>query len=213
MSSPILILVFLACNTQLCPDDMVFLTGGKIQLGVSSPSESWHLTGRLFPLEHFCIDPYEYPNQKNVLPMNDVSFLEAQSLCEKKGKRLCTEAEWVRACRGVAGREYSYGNTYIPDKCNTAPEGEAVPFSVSGDYKACQSPEGVFDLNGNLSEWVNSPWPRTSTKTIGWMTLRGGTIDSQTHYGQDCTSRHGHDSKSWTNKDDGFRCCQDVRSK
>ena len=68
-----------------------------------------------------------------------------------EGKRLCTSAEWELACRGVERRKYSYGNVYDRGKCNTpidgsGPQGHHPPFSRSGDYEDCHSPEGYMIL-------------------------------------------------------------------
>ena len=77
-------------------------------------------------------------------------------------------------------------------------------------------PDGVFDPNGNLSEWVMDDWRSFDGNRNRWRatkpnqkTLRG-TMWGETHYGQDCTSRHGHDAQKWRNLDDGFRCCLSV---
>ena len=49
---------------------------------------------------HFCIDRFEYPNQKGVFPIIMVNWTESQALCEEQGKRLCDENEWTFACEG-----------------------------------------------------------------------------------------------------------------
>src|SRR5690242_1468861 len=45
----------------------------------------------------FCIDEYEYPNQKGGHPTWMVSWYDAQATCASLGKRLCYESEWVTA--------------------------------------------------------------------------------------------------------------------
>jgi len=37
----------------------------------------------------FCIDKYEYPNEKGIYPLVNVNWNTAQKLCEQQGKRLC----------------------------------------------------------------------------------------------------------------------------
>ena len=39
-------------------------------------------------LDSFCIDIYEYPNQKGVLPRSSVTWEEALAMCEKEGKHV-----------------------------------------------------------------------------------------------------------------------------
>lgn len=187
------------------------MAGGQMMLGVDPPQFSWQLLGRPFRVQPFCIDPYEYPNRRGEYPMANVSFEEAATLCASVGKRLCTEAEWTLACRGIEGRHYSYGAQFEAGRCQTESTPEAPPFAPSGSHPKCHSPEGVFDLNGNLSEWVDAPWPKSEPKFKDWKTLRGGTIQKNTHYGQDCTSRHGHHDQNWRNSDDGFRCCLSLK--
>ena len=128
--------------------------------------------------------------------------------------------EWTRACRGTKGRIYAYGSQQQKNICNSdalSPEENSHPVA-SGSMSSCKSPEGVYDLNGNLSEWVADDWRSFDHNQKRWRTakpkqktLRGGTMWAQTHYGQDCTSRHRHDASTWRNHDDGFRCCTDSK--
>ena len=78
----------------------------------------------------------------------------------------------------------------------------------------------MFDLNGNVSEWVADSWTeghgplmrsndQPEAKGPAHV-VRGGTMWSQTPYGQSCASSHGHAGDSRFN-DDGFRCCADPR--
>ena len=212
---------FMACETEKqCPEGMVSFSDTKTTVGSKTPARSWHTPAKDVALEAFCIDQYEYPNKKGEYPKNNVTWEEAKSLCEAEGKRLCSSAEWELACRGTEGRKYSYGNVYDRNKCNTpidgpGPQGRNPPFARSGSYEDCHSPEGVYDLNGSMSEWVSDPWsdfaePFAKNVTVdpeNWRELRGGTMWSHTFYGQDCTSRHGHKKTKWKNMDDGFRCC------
>jgi eukaryotic-like serine/threonine-protein kinase len=203
---------------------MVLLDGGTFVDGEDSPSEGWHKAAKTLSLDSFCIDIYEYPNQKGKMPKGNVSWEEAQQLCQAQGKRLCQSAEWGRACQGTTRNKYSYGQIYEASKCNTSISGsgpgvgQPAPVKPSGLFKECKSPEGVYDLNGSLSEWVADPWsdfpepfnPTATPSAETWRTLKGGTMWSQTFYGQDCTSRHGHHYTEWKNVDDGFRCCKDA---
>ena len=176
-----------------------------------------------------CIDRYEFPNREGVQPRTHVTWPEAQEICVNQRKRLCTSAEWSRACSGVsvpglAPRSHSYGDTFEPTRCNTprsdagpAP-GELTPLAASGAFPGCASPEGVFDLNGNVSEWVADPWTEAHGPLMrskdqpnaegAPRVVRGGTMWSRTPYGQSCASSHGHAAQTRFN-DDGLRCCAD----
>lgn len=58
---------------------------------------------------HFCMDRYEYPNQKGAYPIIMVNWDEAHRLCEKQSKRLCNEEEWTFACEGEESLPYPTG--------------------------------------------------------------------------------------------------------
>jgi len=218
------ILLLSACGgstARPCPDGMVSIPAGTVVLGERNPHQAWHQPARSIDLPAYCIDVYEYPDREGALPRSNVSWEEAQASCESAGKRLCTSDEWERACRGTSERLYGYGNQRDPAACNTPIEGSGpgpgtpAPLAASGSFARCHTPEGVYDLNGNLSEWVADPWAgapepfnlQAKVDPASWRTLRGGTMWSHTFYGQDCTSAHGHDKSGFRNMDDGLRCC------
>ncbi|MBN1577251.1 MAG: SUMF1/EgtB/PvdO family nonheme iron enzyme [Chitinispirillaceae bacterium] len=119
----------------ICPDDMRTIEGGG-----------------------FCIDAYEFPNQRNGRPKTDVSYEEALQFCRNAGKRLCTAAEWETACRDVnLNYEYPYGTRYDVGRCNTLGNPRVKnSVAVSGDFIECKNSAGVFDMSGNAAEWVES---------------------------------------------------------
>jgi formylglycine-generating enzyme required for sulfatase activity len=201
---------------------MVSIPGGPVELGFPMPRHPWMEAPRPVTLRPYCIDRYEFPNEAGALPRTELSWTEARDACAAVGKRLCSAAEWERACKGTAGWRQSYGPERDPAACNTPIDGsgpgdQPAPLAPSGSHPRCQSPEGVFDLNGNVSEWTAEVWtgppePFRAGATVDstWHTVRGGTMWSRTFYGQDCTSRHGHPSDSRF-ADDGTRCCRDAR--
>jgi len=220
-----MILAMFSCSfhTYTCPEGMILLKGGDFRLGVEQPHRPWHRKQEQVVIGAYCIDQYEFPNTKGMLPKSNVTWEQALGLCQKQGKTLCSSQQWEFACQGMEKRIYSYGNQYNRNRCNTpiiggGPGKNPVPLKASGTFSECRTPEGVYDLNGNVSEWVLDSWTgdpepfnkraRVNGKT--WRTLRGGTMWSNTFYGQDCRSRHGHEKKRWKNIDDGFRCCASV---
>lgn len=122
-----------------------------------------------------CIDRYEAPNVVGQKPLLMASAEDAVAWCAARGKRLCTEDEWLRACGGPEKLPYPYGQTYDEHACNQdkpfrgprwgtlgkwpAAEAKAEAARLdqsepSGARPRCVSPEGVFDLTGNAGEWV-----------------------------------------------------------
>jgi len=92
-----------------------------------------------------CIDRYEHPG-RGQLPSHGVTLAEARRRCHARGARLCAAEEWLRACC----RRFPYGDRYQPERCRTG-GGELAP---SGSKPGCRSSLGVYDLSGNVSEWV-----------------------------------------------------------
>jgi hypothetical protein len=104
------------------------------------------------PFFKTCIDKYEFPNCAGSIPQVNVAFDDAQKLCEKQGKRLCTSQEWQWACSGIEGYAYSYGWTFDKQACNT--NGNSI--EPSGNRNHCTGKFGVFDMVGNVFEWVKA---------------------------------------------------------
>jgi eukaryotic-like serine/threonine-protein kinase len=219
--------------TGACPVGAVLMPGGPFTLGM--PESEWQAAGiqpkdRIVPtkartvtLEPWCMDAFEFPNLSGEPPMVSVSWAEATSICGDQGKRLCTEDEWEAACRGTDGWAHPYGPTHEPGRCHdgigSQEDTSNDVFHAVGTVSRCVTPTGIYDLDGNVSEWVDRVWnepvdPTRSTPNVPQGTvqhvLRGGTA-WPAFYGQDCHSRHPHPSGFDRGGDDGFRCCADPR--
>lgn len=69
-------------------------------------------------VEAVCVDRFEAPNRPGALPLVMYTFLEAEAWCGARGRRLCFDDEWTRACGGPALQAYPYGPTHQPGVCN-----------------------------------------------------------------------------------------------
>lgn len=174
-----------------------------------------------------CMDRYEWPNQQGVKPRTLVSWPEARALCEAAGKRLCTMDEFNFACEGEAMKPHVHGflrdgdachydQPYIErtysyrrwDECMASPDckkeyerlDQRLP---AGSKPACVSDHGVYDLNGNVNEWV----VRTDQRHPNRSGLKGGWWGPVRNRCRPMTTFHLEGDYGY---EAGFRCCKDA---
>ena len=200
-----------------CPADMAHVpagsfvsgaTGEQVELNPDWPDKEFQPRKRHErSTAAYCIDLYEYPNVKGELPWVYVGWNPAKQACASRGRRLCSEDEWARACGGDEGWLYPYGDTFEPKRCNDSvdPVGDESQKAGGGAFPDCVSPHGVFDMEGNVSEWVDAVHELDPERA---RIVRGGTMWVAV-YGHGCMSRHSHHENGPTHGDDGFRCCMD----
>jgi len=178
------------------------------------------------------VSPYFNPGDASVMamsaqgavPQGYISEWQALDACVNAGKRLCDNAEWLRACRGPDTFTYPYGDELLVGTCNDhRDQHPAVEYfmssedwiwselghpclnqladglAVAGNHPACTSAEGAFDLMGNLHEWTSD--------AAG--TFRGGFYVDTSINGPGCLyATTAHDTGHW-DYSTGFRCCAD----
>ncbi len=161
-----------------------------------------------------------------IRPYGHVSEKGAALACEASGKRLCTSAEWLEACRGPQESVYPYGNEHRQGACNDDYKGRHPVIDLFGTSEGvwdgkhmndpainrqpdtvlpggaspeCVSGWGVYDMHGNLHEWVSDPSG----------VFRGGFYADAAINGEGClyaTTAHGPGYRDYST---GFRCCSD----
>jgi eukaryotic-like serine/threonine-protein kinase len=205
-----------------CGMNSILIPGGRFVMGISEKEvqyltevcnrlvggcyENWFRREtpiRTVTLKSFCIDRYEHPNKKGQQPARGVSWNQANLACFRSGKRLCTESEWERACRSSFGYEWSFGYTYNEQACNI----ETQDVEPSGARNSCRSVEGIFDMNGNLAEWVankaGEDQPEKSRES--GRILKGGSYKDWPIYSR-CSFRDFRAPEESLDNF-GFRCC------
>jgi len=151
----------------------------------------------------FDIDIYEFPNRAGSLPHGDMTFAAAEQACKSAGKRLCTDEEWTAACAGPRLHVYSYGDKFSHKSCNSIHSDLTV--KPSGSLKRCRTESGLYDVSGNLWEWV----ARSDT---GAMLAKGGSYRDG-ELSQRCSfsfKLFPVQEKHLSFDNFGVRCCKDA---
>ena len=176
----------------------------------------------MLTVSSFCVDRFEAPNAAGRNPTVMASALDADRLCREVGKRLCTEAEWERACSGPSRLRYPYGQVHEPGRCNDGKRWMRVDEAAlaswpsdrskreadrlwqgepSGFRPGCSSEEGVQDMVGNVEEWVRRG-SGYALKGCYWASCFGGSSPT-------CTWTNAVHGPTFQFYETGFRCCAD----
>jgi formylglycine-generating enzyme len=192
---------------------------------------------------------YAARSASGVMPQAYVNRFEAQAACVAAGKRLCAISEWYSACLGPNKQTYGYGARYEKDRCNAgkphllgklfgndprrwsfgdfnSPKLNLEPgfLASTGEHAGCTNEFGVFDMIGNLHEWVSD---RVDASLAFKLPLRddirdkigvnrghgifmGGFYSTVSEHGRGCgfvTPGHGPKYHDYST---GFRCCRDA---
>lgn len=167
-------------------------------------------------------------SQPGLVPQGYLSYYSAKRLCEAASKRLCTDEEWTLACRGQEATRFPYGAKYEASKCNVGSQqhpaavlhglsssghldprlnllmlaGDAPVLRETGSTPTCKSRWGndaVFDMVGNLDEWVENPDG----------VFRGAFYARRSTSG--CDAEVKNHSSTYFDYSTGTRCCRDAR--
>ncbi|MFH1464753.1 MAG: SUMF1/EgtB/PvdO family nonheme iron enzyme [Pseudomonadota bacterium] len=170
-------------------------------------------------------DSSQATSRAGVQPWRVTTLSEAEAACAGAGKRLCSPTEWYTTCVGPDETVYPYGDDYEATTCNgidtycdcdstaascdceshgDAPYagcyyacGGTYGVEPTGSFPGCVNGYGVFDISGNLWEYVTGtdPYP-----------VRGGAYNC----GDSRTNQRCDYAPTWNPSARGFRCCAEF---
>ncbi|MGZ8382846.1 MAG: formylglycine-generating enzyme family protein [Nitrospira sp.] len=213
-----------AAGPQELPQRRVYLDGFKIDRFEVSNVEYLRFvlgTGAEWP-KFWRENPF--PEKAALHPVINVSWYEADTYCRWARKRLPSEAEWEKAARGENAPIFPWGNEpagWI--KSNIAHPGSKrgfkyPPLANVTRYDKGVSPYGVYQMAGNVSEWVadwfdpgyyrqgvdvNPQGPKTGDMKV----FRGGSWNEDPEVARSAGRNAGQPGRqSYLT---GFRCASD----
>lgn len=234
-----------------CPAEMA-LTGGVCMDRYEARLLERGADGSLAPFPPFSRPrqgTFVAESRAGVRPQGYISQVEAASACQNAGKRLCTLGEWYHACRGEHDTLYPYGAKYERGRCNVGkphllsmlhgsnannwsyegafndPELDKRPgfLAETGEYSGCVTSAGVFDLVGNLHEWVadrvdasvaekmplQAGIKARISRNLGKGVFMGGFFSTMSEHGNGCEFVTMAHERKYHDYSTGFRCCKD----
>lgn len=196
------------------PSGRIAIPGGTLTLSPNDWQAEGQVARRTLTVTAFWLDATEFIDDSSpepFLPLTGITAERAEALCEARGGRLPTADEWVFAAAGADGRKYPWGQTglvcrraafgLVSGPCGFAetPGPEAVASRPDG-----RSPEGAFDLIGNVAEWArlatSGDMPRREHRALG------GSFRSELASELKVWSQ---DAPEGPRDDVGFRCAYD----
>ncbi|MEG8184629.1 SUMF1/EgtB/PvdO family nonheme iron enzyme [Nocardia terpenica] len=134
-------------------------------------------------------------------PVVFVTWHDARAYATWAGKLLPENHQWEKAARGPQGHVYPWGDQHSPARCNVRESGHGTTTPVHR-YRGGMSPYGVYDLCGNVWEWLSTQAGPDRHE------LKGGSFTTPFDHVDPSTRKDG--SSNLADYDIGFRCVAAV---
>ncbi len=167
-----------------CPPGFIPMPRGRFLLGDNGGSDD-EKPAKPAAMGPYCIEPYEHRDSTGRRFVSNVTYEQAEAICEAVSPaystKLCSEAEWERACEGPAAdasallhgiQSEGKDPSILQSDCNQATNDSAMAINFALRNPVCLTTEGVYDMAGNLSEWVRDTYAATAYQRLAGDTLR-----------------------------------------
>jgi iron(II)-dependent oxidoreductase len=155
-------------------------------------------------------------------PVVGVSWYEASAYARWVGKRLPSEAEWVKAgswpvpisASQQVHRKFPWGETMDHERCNLWGSGLGHTVPVT-EYASGVSVGGAYQLIGNVWEWTTGNFGtgecsgRDLTLPVPMKSIHGGAFDTYFEHQATCQFQSGESPLS-RKHNIGFRCALSI---
>ncbi|MDQ3002907.1 MAG: formylglycine-generating enzyme family protein [Fibrobacterota bacterium] len=189
-----------ADSVLICPPGLIPVPRGSFKLGDAASSEKDEQSAKIVKVAPYCIEPYEHRDSTGKRFVSNVTYDKAAKICEDMApdfdSKLCSEIEWERACEGPDSIPLLHGiqseganASILQSTCNQGTNDSAMAMSFELRNAICLTTEGVYDLAGNLSEWVRDPY--YDSAYILFTKATTDTIDHDFTFGDSTMKRHG----------------------
>lgn len=162
-------------------------------------------TGHPAPF-HWEGSDYRSADGTGLKPVTYVSFEDAQAFCKWENKRLPSKDEWEFAAGINQGSSYPWGDDFSVQLANTRESG--IGLVDIGSYAGNISPSGVYDMSGNVRQWVDQDFVDGGAtffaKPGQYKMMKGGSFMDTSDHAKISHSMSGEKDTIYGNT--GIRC-------